>query len=156
MSGTVILPVRERILQHLATRFTSRVEGTNGAVISWDQVVRTPIPASLNGMNSAIGIFDPAEAKKAQMGHNVCLLTVITEFTEKARLGDEPSTRLNLLLADVQRTMREDIYCGGLTLNIEEVRNEIDVEGVASKMLSGMVEWTVTYRHRASDPFTQI
>lgn len=150
------LPMRERILQHLATRFTSRVEGTNGALLSWDRVTRTPIPANLDGFNAAIGIFDPSEVKRAQMGHNVCLLTVITEFSEKARLGEDAATRLNLLLADVQSTMRADIYCGGLTLNIEEVRNEIDVEGVASKMLNGMVEWTVTYRHRASDPFTQI
>ena len=153
MSGS--LSVRERVLQHIETRFKSRVTDDAIGKVGWDQVVRTPIPANLNGFNSAVGIFDTTEIKKPMVSHQMCALTVITEFAEKARLGDNPSTRLNALLADVQRTMREDIYCGGLTLNVEEVRNEIDVEGAASQLLSGMVEWTVTYRHRASDPFTQ-
>ena len=64
----------------------------------------------------------------------------------------KPMTALNRMLLDVQHVANIDRTCGGLTLNVEEVRNELSLDGPGDNVVGGMIEFTVTYRHRASSP----
>ncbi len=62
-------------------------------------------------------------------------------------------------MADVQITMRSDInstesvspLCQ-LTINIVELRNELDVEGPKDNLVGGVIVWSILYRHSALDP----
>jgi hypothetical protein len=143
---------RERIMQHLTERFQARQAGVDGALITWNMVTRKPISRTEVGMGDTLGIFDVRETKDPVMQHMVCELTVIFEFYCALMLGDEPSTELNRMLLDVQRTIRTDIYCSGLSLNIVESKNELDIDGPTDSLVAGVIEVTVLYRHLVDDP----
>jgi hypothetical protein len=88
------------------------------------------------------------------MQHMRCDLTVVIEFYCSLMIGDEPATELNKMLLDVQRTIRQDIYCSGLSLNIVESKNELDIDGPTDNLVAGVVEFSVLYRHLVDDPAT--
>jgi hypothetical protein len=145
---------RERIMQHLADRFTARQAGVDDALYTWNTVTRRPISRVEVGMGETIGIFDVREVKEQQMMHMLCELTVVIEFYCSLMIGDEPATELNKMLLDVQRTIRKDIYCSGLSLNLVESKNELDIDGPTDNLVAGVVEVTVLYRHLVDDPAT--
>jgi hypothetical protein len=143
---------RERIMEHLKARFEARQAGVDGALYTWNTVTRRPISRVEVGMGETIGLFDVREVKNQEMLHMRCDLTVVIEFYCSLMIGDEPATELNKMLLDVQRTIRADIYCSGLTLNLVESRNELDIDGPTDNLVAGVVEFTVTYRHLVDDP----
>lgn len=145
---------RERIMVHLAERFAARQAGVDDALYTWNLVTRRPVSRVEVDMGDTVGIFDIREEKQQQMQHMLCNLTVVVEFYCASMIGDEPSTELNKMLLDVQRTIRADIYCSGLSLNIVESRNELDIDGPTDKLIAGVVEFTVLYRHLVDDPAT--
>jgi hypothetical protein len=67
-------------------------------------------------------------------------------------VGEHPADVLNQMLTDVQRVFRSDVTCGGLSINIMERKNQIDVDGPLEKCVTGVVEFVVSYRHAADDP----
>lgn len=145
---------REQIMQNLANRFTAIQGGVNGYTTTWNLVTRKPVPRSSVAMGDTIGIFDVKETKTQMMQHMLCHLFVTFEFYGVLQIGDEPSTLLNNMLLDVQRTIRQDIYCSGLSLNIVENRNELDIAGPTDQIVAGTVGVTIHYRHLVDDPST--
>ena len=145
---------RERIMEHLKERFEARQEGVGGAMYTWNMVTRRPISRVEVAQGNTIGLFDVQEEKHQEMMHMRCHLAVVVEFYCSLMIGDEPSTELNKMLLDVQRTIRQDIYCSGLTLNVVENKNQLDIDGPTDNMVAGVVEFMVQYRHLVDDPAT--
>jgi hypothetical protein len=144
--------LREQIMQHLVQRFVDVRANDDGYTTTWNVVVRRPMTKTEIGMGNAIGLYDTEEEKSALIGYYNSLLTVSVEFYYNSAIGDEPSQELNRMLMDVQRCMRSDPTCAGLTFNIVEVRNELDIDGPSDRLVAGMAEFQVSYRHRLDDP----
>jgi hypothetical protein len=143
---------RERIMQHLLARFAENQAGEDDYTVTWNLITRKPVGRTEVGMGDAIGIFDTRESKVPDMLFMRCHLTVVFEFYCSLQMGDDPATELNRMLLDVQRTLRRDIYCSGLTLNIVETKNELDIDGPGDSLVAGVVEVQVLYRHFVDDP----
>jgi hypothetical protein len=144
---------RERIMAHLqgAVRPAARCRRRALHVEHWLPAAHQPIEV---GMGDTIGLFDVSRVKNQEMQHMRCDLTVVVEFYCALMIGDDPATELNKMLLDVQRTIRADIYCSGLTLNIVESKNELDIDGPTDNLVAGVVEFSVLYRHLVDDPAT--
>lgn len=147
-----VLSKRELIMQHLAERFAALREGVDGYTTTWNAVTRRPMGDQEVSMGNALGLFDVEEEKNPAINWYHCNLRVVAEFYYVLQLGDEPSTELNRMLVDIQRAIRVDVTCGGLAFNIVELRNELDVDGPADRLVAGVVEFQVQYRHLLDDP----
>jgi hypothetical protein len=155
------LSLRERIMQHFKTRFESvqagnivRLEdgGTASIQTTWNTVTRKPLTKEQLRFGAALALFDSTEAKTPETLTNRVTLTVIIEFFDQIKAGEEPSTLLNQMLLDVQHIMNIDRTCGGLCLDIREAANELSVDGPGENLLGGMARFEVIYRHRAASP----
>jgi hypothetical protein len=140
----------------LVQRFLDLRKGIDNYSTTWNVVVRRPFTNSETQLGDALGIFDVSEEKTVRIGYVDCALSVQVEFFHKVFEGDEPSIELNRMMLDVQRAMRSDITCGGLSINIEEIRNHLDIEGPTDRLVAGVVEWKITYRHSLNDPSVAI
>jgi len=123
---------------------------------TFDVVTRFPIRGSEALMGCELSIIDFKEKKKTVMQYMDCHLIVTTEFRYRLQLGDVPLTEANRILTDIQMAMRSDINCGGLTVNVSEISNELDVDHGGTHIVSGIVFWEVRYRHRWDDPRRQV
>jgi len=148
----MITSKREQIMQHLKTRFEALVKDVDDYNTTWNTVTRRPLSTTEVGFGNVLGLFDPDESKTPDMLFMRSNLQVVVEFYHRVELGDEPSTILNGMLLDVQRAMASDIYCSGLTLNVVEVKSELDIDGPADSIIAGVVEFQVLYRHLVDNP----
>lgn len=144
--------IRENILAFLKDAFESKTEGTDGYTVTWHTVSRSPIGDLAQDFDNAIAILDSRERKTPEIGYQRCVLPIVIEFAYRPKLGDVPSTELNRLLVDVERTLREDIYADNLALNLEVTGSELDMEGPNDKLVRGALFVDVTYRHEVNDP----
>ena len=128
-------------------------EGVDGYTVTWDRVKRAPINSFDATMRTSLAILDTREIKNADV-HDLTrsVMRVIFEARYKTQIGDVPSTELNRLILDIQRKIKEDINLGGLTLNVTEAGNDIDIESHADKIVTATVFVDVLYRHVISDP----
>lgn len=147
-----VLSKRELIMAHLEKRFLEAREGVDEYTNTWNTVVRRPLTKQEVAIGDAIALFDTDEEKTPEIGFYRCALSVSVEFFYSLKAGDNPSTELNRLLLDIQRIMRSDVTCDGLSFNILEVRNELDIDGPADRLVAGVVEFQVQYRHLLDDP----
>lgn len=152
MSSIPLLSKREQIMQHLQQRFSALRAGEDGYTTTWNVVTRRPLTKQEVAMGDAIAIFDTGEEKTAEIGFYRCMLYVSAEFFYALKTGDDPSTELNRLLVDIQRAIRVDVTCGGVAFNMVELRNELDIDGPADRLVAGVVEFQVQYRHLIDDP----
>lgn len=148
--------VRLRIIDHLKERFEKAKAGQGGRYITWNTVATQPITKPETIAGSAVGIYDSRERKKPEAGYARSTIQLATEFHVRLAQGDDATRIANLVLGEVQAIMLSDIHCGGLSLNIVETGNELDVEGPNGTLVSGIVFWEVLYRHKAGDPRTLV
>lgn len=146
--------LRLRIMQNLATRFTSIRKGVDGYTVEWNTVRLRPLTQDEMRFG-ALAIFAPKEKKERQTGFDNCFITLQIEFFLPLAMGDEPSDIINMGLLDVQRAIASDLTCGGLALNIVETGNEVDVDGPFPSIVAGVVQHELMYRHRAGNPTLQ-
>lgn len=144
---------RWKIVEHLRDRFLACKQGRDGRYMTWNVVKTEPIlkPDTITG--NAIGLYVPRETKEAAVSHTYATLSLATEFHVKIGLGDDAAKIAHLVLGEVESIVLSDINSGGLSLNIVEKGNELDVEGPqGSNLVSGIVFWEVQYRHRVGNP----
>jgi|GEM_PF-4705010 len=143
---------REQIMRYIVGLFTDMRASVDDYSVTWGAVVRRPLKADEAKLNCAVGVYDVGEEKTAEIGRYRSILSVRIEFFYRPNIGDEPSTELNRLLLDIQRVMRVDHTCGGLTYNVLEVENELDISGPADRLVAGIIEYRVDYKHLLDDP----
>lgn len=146
------LSKRQRIMMYFEDAFLSVRENIDGFTRTWTAVARKPLTNQERQSGNAIALYDLNEVKTPQMQFQFCNLTVYAEFYHQMAVGEHPADVLNMMLTDVQRVFRSDVTCGGLTINVEEKKNQIDVDGPLEKLVTGVVEFVVSYRHAADDP----
>lgn len=144
--------MRVRIMDHLLARFTACEAGEDGRYITWNTVSDCPLTNTEQLIGNAVGLYEGRERKKAEVGFYRSTLELQTEFKVKLALGDKPGRVANAVLGEIQSIMLSDIYCGGLSLDIVEVGNELDVDGPNDQTVAGIVFWEIIYRHKAGDP----
>jgi hypothetical protein len=144
--------VRDQIMSHLVKRFEDCIAGQGGRYMTWNAVTDAPLTSAEKVLGNAVGIYDGRERKKPEMGLTRSTLEVQTEFLVKLAMGDNPAKVGRAVLGEVAAVMMSDIYCGGLSLHIVEVGNELDVDGPKDQSVAGIVFWEVYYRHQAGDP----
>lgn len=139
-------------MEHLVDRFKAIRRGNDGYTTTWNVVVRRPFTNTETQLGDALGIYDVSERKEPRISGFDCFLSISIEFFHKVYEGDEPSTELNRMLLDIQRALRSDITCGGLSINLVERSNELDIEGPTDMLIAGVLEAEVHYRHSPDDP----
>ena len=144
--------IRDQIIEHLVERFRQCQAGQDGRYITWNTVSDCPLTSTETLLGTAVGIYEGRERKRAEVGHSRNTLELSTEFKIKLAMGDKPAQVARRVLGEVQAIVQSDIYCGGLSLHIVEVGNELDVDGPSDQSVAGIVFWEVMYRHKAGDP----
>lgn len=147
---------RENLMRWLKHVFEEQRAGTNGMTQTWDVVSRSPLTKEEMRRGTAIAIFDTAERKESRISGGSgapvdAHLMVQAEFYLVTQIGDNAGSELNRLLLDVQRTFMGDVTLGGRAINVVEARSELDVDGPADRLVAGMVEFSIHYRHRRDD-----
>ena len=147
-----MLSKRSRIMMYFEDLFKSMRQYENDYLTTWTAVSRKPLTKAEMSSGNAIAMYDVAEQKEDLMQFKHCLLSVFFEFYHQMAMGEHPADELARMLTDVQRAVMSDVTCGGLAINIQEKRNQTDVDGPLEKSITGVVEFTVTYRHAIYDP----
>ncbi len=143
--------IRENIIEFLRDAFEC-LEVVPPYTTQWAEIQRAPIPSSNKKTGPTLSIYDVSERLEPEIESYRNKLLLIFEFSYPMKEGDIPSTELNRILTDVQRLVRSDIYCGGLSLNVVEVGSDLDIEGTGDNIVSGIVQYEVQYRHKILDP----
>jgi hypothetical protein len=147
-----MLSKRSRIMMYFEDLFKQMRQYQHDYLTTWTAVSRKPLTKMEMQSGNAIAMYDVAESKEDQMQFKLCQLSVFFEFYHQMAMGEHASDELARMLTDVQRAVMADVSCGGLTLNITEKRNQQDVDGPLEKLVTGVVEFTVMYRHAINDP----
>ena len=149
------LSVRSNIMGHLQERFQSVTPGTAPwatYTVNWNLVQQAPLQKADIIMGDALSLLDVKEKTEAVIGLYRCDLQVAIEYYHAVDAGDDPSTSLNRLLTDVQRTMMSDIYCGQMSMNMVELGSENDIGAQTDRTVHGVSFWKVTYQRKLNDP----
>jgi hypothetical protein len=147
---------REQILDALVTHFKGMATPTYTFVPGSTGVVRRRLMDADRKKEYMLSILDVEEDKVALIRQFDCALHVELEFWALVSVSDDPPSKMNQFLADLQKSYRKTIVSGGalesLVENIVEVRNEVDTESEHDRQLSGMLVLDVRYRHALDDP----
>lgn len=144
---------RHRIIAHLMARFEAQQAGTDGAVISWDNVVDVPPSKEQQEARYTVGIYDTSEKVVPKIGVDERALNVVVEFHLTLYEDDPQGRYIREALAEVQRVMGSDIYCGGLTMNVIERGSELEVTSAHDRRVAGVAVFEVKYRTPTNNPF---
>ena len=144
--------IRSKILDALVARFIAQVQGVGIAAMTWNSVSRSGFTKDQMQMGNAIALLDIRETKRIMGSYVMCHLQCHTEFHVRSARGDDPSVVAALVIGEIETVMLSDITCGGLSINVIELGNEIDADGPEDTMVKGVVHWEIQYRHRTGDP----
>lgn len=143
--------IRENILEFIRDAFEC-LDVVTPYTTEWAEIKRAPIPSADKKIGPTLSILDISERLEPEIGSMRNRLLIIFEFSYPMKEGDIASTELNRILLDIQRLVRSDIYCGGLSLNVVEIGSDLDIEGTGDSIVGGIVQFEVLYRHLILDP----
>lgn len=119
-------------------------------------VTRDPIGTEnigkLNLGEVAVGVYDTAEEKDRLFGATNATVTVIVEFYYKPKPSEGKSSSLNIILAEITKALMVDQTLSNTALRLEDVSNNIDIDGIYDKIINGSITFQVMYRHGLFDP----
>lgn len=152
--------VREKCLKALKARFTSinaedeaaKASAADRYTIVWDKVTRSKLSDVDRRKPAVLGIYDTEEQEDKKLNFIYCSLRVIVEFYIYAGVNEDQSEKLNLVLGEVQRRIREDITLGGLALDVVSTGSELDIDGQYDRQVQGALYLNIKYRYRENDP----
>ncbi len=147
--------IRELCLAALKTSLESMTEGQPAGdpySVTWSVVKRAPLDDGDWKKKAALGILDTEEQKNPRIQGYENVLRVVLEFRLFLNNDEDGSKRLNQVLGDIQRKIREDITLGGNAYNVVETGNETSLDDVYDHKVEGAVFLNIQYRHRQDDP----
>jgi hypothetical protein len=101
---------------------------------------------------ACVGVYDINEEKIRNLGATTSTLTVILEFYYFPKIGETKAAVLNRILAELIRAITLDHTLNNTALTIEDVANNIDIDGIYDKIINGSITFHVKYRHGIYDP----
>ena len=161
---------RERIMAEITRRIGEIQQGSPVADpynVTFSEITRGSHLEALHGSAETgfgISILDTDEDKVPKFQQKQCSLTVVMEFIGMIDDGEAPSAVGNRIMGDIQRKMAEDVYLtepdDGITPlvdrqlaeEIDEVKNQLFIDGYADIKVSGAVFFRVRYKHSVKDP----
>lgn len=144
--------VRKRLMQAIKTRFEDRQAGVDGAIITWNRVIRAPLSTIEKRIGNMLGITTGDERVIKRDMTLTRVLPVIIEFEARSFLGEDVEDAGIDILAEIQGTVHADLQFGGLCLHMYETGNTLDVDGENDRTIGGLVFFEATYRHLFDDP----
>jgi hypothetical protein len=146
------LPVRERILQYIKTLFENATDIGGEPNLMWEAIVRAPLTDKERKTKSCLSLMEGRERKQDRSLVTDKFLDFSVEFEVRTFMGEDPATFLNLVLADIQKTMGEHRQAGGLCLHVEETGSDVDISSGEDRVVGGIVFFVIHYRHMTDDP----
>ncbi len=149
------LTIRERAVECLVLALESMQDGfptTDPYSVTWEIVARQELGVLGERKKYALAVIEGLERKEPKISQMECFLPVALEFRMILEPDDNPSVEGNRVLGDIQRKVREDIHLQGLTLNLVETENELDIEDAQDRQIGGTVMIEIHYRHAENDP----
>lgn len=146
---------RNDVVIAMANKINS-IEAGGEYAMSYRFVTRNPISyehvAKLNVGEACVGVYDISEEKVRNFGSTNSTLTVVIEFYYRPRTNDDKSEKLNIILAELTKALMIDQTLNDTSLKLEDVANNIDIDGIYDKIINGSITFHVTYRHGLFDP----
>lgn len=146
--------IRERAVAALTAQFKDQRVGVptlDPYDFTWDIVRRSPLLDD-ERQERVLAVLEQDESKVAQFSQTNATLSVALEFAIRLNSRQAPSECLNEVLLNVQRQVREDLTLGGLTYNVREVGNSVDVDHFTDRQVRGIVFLEINYKHSEDDP----
>lgn len=110
----------------------------------------------LGFQESLVGVYDINEEKERSMNFTNARLTVVVEFYYKPKVGESKAKALNILLAEITKALMLDQTINNTAIIIEDVSNNIDIDGIYDKIINGSITFQVLYRHGRYDPTKEL
>ena len=158
---------RERIMAEVKRRMKTMQQGQPSSdpyQTTFEVVTRgSPLEGLHKTVKTGLAILDTTEFKSPKINQMDVNLRVVMEFFAWVDNNEEPSTVGNRVMADIQRRMREDVNLtepdDGRPLlerktseHVEEVGNDMFIDGVQDTQITGAVTWNIRYKHGINDP----
>ena len=146
--------VRETCLQGLTT-WLEGMGDSEDYETSWGLVVReSPAEEEVKQTVRALVIREGEETKEEQFPVVNCFLDLTLDFYVLVDKGEKPSPLLNFVLGELEKRIRSDRTAGTDTIiDLSITGNELEIERVMDKFVSGSLFMDMIYRHSESDPF---
>lgn len=146
------LPVRERIMERFKANFEA-ITGIGGEPdLTWERIIRAPITDNDRKLKTVMSLQEGRETHGQVSVAEDKFLDVSFEFEIKTYMGESPATFLNLVIADILKTLAGDRQLGGLCLHVRVTGSDTDIQSEGDARVGGIVFATVHYRHRDGDP----
>lgn len=143
--------IREQIVEAIKDRLEGMTEPTYD--ISFKTVKRQKFTSIDKGKEISAAIFDDSDRRRPDIDPVVRVeLNVIIEFMTYVRSSVKPTTKLNLILSEVERALMTDRTLGGLAIDIRVDRTEHDVEGRFDKYPETIMYLIIDFRHNNLNP----
>lgn len=154
--------IRERILVQVEKNVDGLRVGFDGYSTNFKLTTREPLTRLKNITTPACSIIEGNSRVIDGVGFITHIMRLQFEVyaTRPVSQKTSASAILNVILADLQKvlltninTVEEDTSTP-LTIDVQLVGDEMDVDGPSSSTVSLLLEADVTFRHNKQDPFT--
>lgn len=161
------MTLRNDILDNIVERFDNIDVVLPTNTQKYKFVTREPMcEGMINALRPGEAAISLFEGEETNIQNNISTttkdLTIVVELYYKTRPSDRDwktrkiSEKLNNLLAEVIKIVLSDRQCGNKSLNIYEVSNTLDVEGIYDDTVGLTATFSVHYRHALVDPTQRI
>lgn len=161
------MTIRNDILNNIANRFTSISTNFPTVTQQYRYVTREPMCdgmiKNLRPGEAALVIMEGTETKTPiSLSSTTAELPMTIEVYYKTTNQDRDwktrnlSSKLNTILAEVIKIVLSDRQSGNNSLNIYEISNTLDVDGIYDDTVGLETTFLVQYRHRVTDPTQQV
>lgn len=161
------MTIRNDILNNIAERFEQAQSLFPLVTQGYRYVTREPMCEgmikNLRPGESALVIMEGTETKtQLSLSSTNAELPMTIEVYYKTTTQDRDwktrnlSGKLNTILAEVIKIVLSDRQCGNNSLNVYEISNTLDVDGIYDDTVGLETTFLVQYRHRVTDPTQQV
>lgn len=147
--------VRLGILRHIKTLYEAATDqetppsGQKYYGVRFSKVEIGPLGDVDQTKRFTVGIVAGEERKSDLFPLKTSMFDVSIEFRMTINKGDAaPGIAAEELLGQVQQVIYDDPTLGGRVLKADETANEIDLVMYTDRTVTGMVKFTIHYRHR--------
>ncbi len=152
------VPVRERVVLQLFRKMEDMNAGDDNGV-QFSFVTREELDHTKQFQGSAVSVLDLSETYVYQTCYLQCNLRCGFEYWYQMQAGRKASTQLGIVCTAIKKRLLED--CNliedetglQLTENIRLVSDTYDIQGPFEKVVSGYLQFDVTYRINKLNPY---
>jgi len=152
MTTPAPVPVRERILTTLKTLFEAATDIGGEPGLIWERVIRARISDNDRKLKTVLALVEGHERSSPVSLAIEKALDLSIEFEVRAYVGESPATFVNLMLADIEKTLFAHSQLDGLCLHLQVTGSDSEIEAETETVVGGAIYVTVRYRHMYGDP----